>query len=169
MTVIKGKAYYEMPVYETISDMFQQSYVKHAADHFLTYREKPGTDSISLTYQDIADQIEYLNTVWSDLELTDQRLGIVGGNSYPWVTSYLAATESQAMVIPLDNLLTAHELGQLIVRSKTDILCVDALTLIKFSNDLTILRDLKLIQIMNVHHLSEKDLVKLAELKTQLD
>lgn len=169
MTVIKGKAYYEMPVYETISDLFQQSYVKHAADHFLTYREKPGTDPINLTYQEIADQIEYLNTVWSDFDLTDQRLGIVGGNSYPWVTSYLAATESQAMVIPLDNLLTAHELGQLVVRSKTDILCVDALTLIKFSNDLTSLRDLKLIQIMNIHQLPEKDLAKLAELKTQLD
>lgn len=168
MTIIKGKTYYDMPVYKSISDLFKQSLNKHTNNYALTYRDSPELNPISLTYRDLADRIEYLNLVWSNLGMVNKRFAIVGDNSSSWVTSYLAAAESQSMVIPLDNLLPEDELGQLIIRSKADVFSIDALTLIKFSDNLESLIDLSLIQIMNIHKLDTIQLEKLSKIKTTL-
>lgn len=166
--IIKGKAYYNMPIYETISDLFEQSRKKHRNDYVLTYRKKPEAEPINFTYQAIADQIIFLQSVWSDLGLTNRRLALSGRNSYPWITIYLAAVESQNMVIPLDNLLTVGEQSQLIHRAKANIYCVDGLTLIKYAGNLSYLQDLTLIMIMNDYHMTENEIAQLTAIKSQL-
>ncbi len=149
MTIIKGKAYFDMPVYKDISDLFEQRVQKSANHEAITYRETPKDEPITLTYQEFSDNIDALRLAWSNRGLTNQKLAIVGANSYYWIASYLAAAKCQDMLIPLDNLLTAEELVQLLIRSKADMLCIDLITLLKFSEHIDILNSLKLIQVMN--------------------
>lgn len=168
MTILTGKAYYEMPNYNDIPDLFQQTLNRIPNKYAITYREKPNQDPISLTYQELADNILAIQLFWSERLLTNQRIAVVGANSYPWIASYLAATGSQDMVIPLDNLLRPEELAQLLIRSEANMFCLDWKTLLAFKEDLSVFDDLKFIQILNIHQMTSKEKADFDYIKDEL-
>ncbi len=156
MTIIKGKAYYDMPEFQDVSDLLKQSVEKSKHDPAITFRENPKSDPITLTYQELSENIAAIQLAWSKFNLINRKIAIVGANSYYWITSYLAAAKCQEILIPLDNLLTAEELEQLLKRSGAEMLCIDLLTFLKFKDRLEILNSLKYIQIMNTKVASKK-------------
>ncbi len=157
MTRMIGKQYYNMPVYQDITDLFGQTLDKCAGDYAITYRDNPKADPINLTYRELADNLDAIRLAWSARGLTNQRLAIVGANSYFWIASYLAAAKCQDLLIPMDNLLTVEELDSLLERSRADMLCIDLKSLLKFKDDFSRLEKLKFIQIMNQHSATEKE------------
>lgn len=168
MTRMIGKQYYEMPVYKDITDLFEQTLEKSAGDYAITYRDTPKDDPINLTYRELADNLDAIRLAWSAKGLTNQRLAIVGANSYFWIASYLAAAKCQDLLIPIDNLLTIEELDSLLERSRADMLCIDLKSLLKFKDDPSRLEKLKFIQVMNQYSATEKDKKALADLLDRL-
>ena len=170
MTILRGKAYYDMPQYEDITDLFEQSVSKYGKQYAVTYRNNPKDEPINITYQEMSDQIEAICQNWSVHHLTNKRVAILGSNSYQWILSYFAAAKCQDFVIPLDNLLTVEEISSFLTRSKSNMLCIDLTSLMKFSEleDLSVLTNLKSIQIMNIAKASKKNKEEFEQFKIRL-
>lgn len=164
MNIIKGKAYYAMPEYRDIPDLFEKSVAKGPYQLAITYRNKPQDEPIHLTYEELAENLDALRLAWSKRGLTNQRMAIIGENSYYWIASYMAATKCQDFLIPIDNLLTPAEIISLLERSKADFLSIDARNLLKFKDDLTVFGHLKLLQIMKAESLNAKQQAELSSL-----
>ncbi|NLJ95005.1 MAG: AMP-binding protein [Clostridiaceae bacterium] len=171
MTVVKGKAYYDMPEYKDIPDMFSQSVRMYKDQYVVTYRNNPQDEPIDITYLEMSNHVNALCQIWSDLDLTNKRVAILGANSYQWIISYFAAATCQNLVIPLDNLLKIDEIVSLLERSESDILCVDLMTFLKFTeiDDFDLFNNFHLIQVMNKQQANSKSLEKFEALKEKIE
>ena len=80
---------------------------------------------IEITYKEFANEIESLGTALLDLNLENKKVAIISPNRYEWCVSYLAITNSNIMVVPLDKSLPDNEIEGLILRSKAECVIFD--------------------------------------------
>jgi len=91
------------------------------------YREKPvylvkdvpGGPYRPITYNQFSDDVDALGTALIDMGLKDEKIAILGENSYEWVLVYCAVTNGTGVVVPIDKELSSHEIKNLLARSGT--------------------------------------------------
>ena len=124
----KNKGKHDCHVYEiervnNFKEMVERSatkYADHVAYKFKINLGKKNQEIVEKTYSQVRDEIYGLGTSLLDIGLAGKKVAIISNNRYEWCVSYLAITTSGIVAVPLDKMLPAQEIKNLIVRAKVD-------------------------------------------------
>lgn len=116
----KGKSkYYEQSHYKTIKEIFIRSREKFADDVCILEKFNPKEPFTEITYKEFTDDVIALGTALTNkYNLKDERIVIIGENTYNWYVSYMAMLCGVGVAVPVDKELPANEIENVIERSK---------------------------------------------------
>ena len=122
---MKNKLYdvEEINHFRDILKLYKEKYSNKVAFKFK--KNVKDNTPIEITYKEFANEIESLGTALLDLNLQNKKVAIISPNRYEWCVSYLAITNSNIMVVPLDKSLPDNEIEGLILRSKAECVIFD--------------------------------------------
>ncbi len=111
--------YYEQTHYKTIKEIFIRSREKFANDVFILEKFNPKGAFTEITYQQFTDDVIALGTALTNkYKLKDERIVIIGENTYNWYVSYMAMLCGVGIAVPTDKELPANEIENVVKRSK---------------------------------------------------
>lgn len=116
----KGKSkYYEQSHYKTIKEIFIRSREKFGDDVCILEKFNPKEPFTEITYKEFTDDVIALGTALTNkYNLKDERIVIIGENTYNWYVSYMAMLCGVGVAVPVDKELPANEIENVIERSK---------------------------------------------------
>ena len=116
----KGKnKYYEQSHYKTIKEVFIRSREKYADKVFILEKFNPKEAFTEITYKQFTDDVIALGTALTNkYNLKDERVVILGENTYDWYVSYMAMLCGVGIAVPTDKELPANEMENVIDRAK---------------------------------------------------
>lgn len=116
----KGKEKcYEQSHYKTIKEIFIRSREKFADDVCILEKFNPKEPFTEITYKEFTDDVIALGTALTNkYNLKDERIVIIGENTYNWYVAYMAMLCGVGVAVPVDKELPANEIENVIERSK---------------------------------------------------
>lgn len=111
-------ALYEVRPIRDLKEMVDASaslYAQRAA--YLT-KEVLGGEYKPIYYPQLKEDVDALGTQFLRMGLKDQKIAVIGENSYPWVVTYFAATNGTGVIVPLDRELPVNEIRNLLIRAE---------------------------------------------------
>lgn len=116
----KGKSkYYEQSHYKTIKEIFIRSREKFADDVCILEKFNPKEPFKEIKFKEFTDDVIALGTALTNkYNLKDERIVIIGENTYNWYVSYMAMLCGVGVAVPVDKELPANEIENVIERSK---------------------------------------------------
>lgn len=116
----KGRTkYYEQTNYRTVKEVFIKSREKFANNVFILEKFNPKGNFQEITYKEFTDDVIALGTALvNKYNLKDERIVIIGENTYNWYVSYMALLCGVGLAVPVDKELPPNEIENVIVRSK---------------------------------------------------
>ena len=116
----KGKSkYHEQTHYKTIKEIFIRSREKFANDVCILEKFNPKEPFTEITYKEFTDDVIALGTALTNkYNLKNERIVIIGENTYNWYVSYMAMLCGVGIAVPVDKELPANEIENVIERSK---------------------------------------------------
>ena len=116
----KGKdKYHKKTNYKTIKEIFVRSREKFANDVFILEKFNPKDKFTEITFKEYTDDVIALGTALTNkYNLKDERIVIIGENTYNWYVSYMAMLCGTGVAVPVDKELPANEIKNVIERSK---------------------------------------------------
>lgn len=116
----KGKSKcYEQSHYKTIKEIFIRSREKFADDVCILEKFNPKEPFTEITFKEFTDDVIALGTALTNkYNLKDERIVIIGENTYNWYVSYMAMLCGVGVAVPVDKELPANEIENVIERSK---------------------------------------------------
>lgn len=127
MEILQGKTYRNIPVHNNLRELFKTAVSKFK--NKTAYKWRPiltQKEPVSITYEQMDKDIDALQTALYDPQIEQRKIALVGVNSYHWCISYNATVFGLGFSIPMDQLLTATELVNLLKRSEADTIICDA-------------------------------------------
>ena len=113
------KKSYEKTNYKTVKEIFNRSKEKFANEIFITQKFNSKEKFTDITYKEFADDVIALGTALTNkYKLRDERIVIIGENTYHWYVSYMAMLCGVGIAVPVDKELPANEIENVINRSK---------------------------------------------------
>lgn len=110
---------YEPTSYNTIKEIFVMAKEKYAQNIFMLEKFNPKGEFTKITYKEFSDDVCYLGTALTNkYNLKDERIVIIGENTYHWYVSYMAMLCGVGVAVPVDKELPANELENVINRSR---------------------------------------------------
>lgn len=108
-----------IPNYRTVKDAFD-NVTKTKAEKVGFLEKRPGKNNFrEITYSEFRKDVTSLGAAMiNKLGLKDQKIVIMGENSYQWAVSYLALLCGVGIAVPMDKELPLNELETLINKSK---------------------------------------------------
>ena len=104
--------------YETIKDIVLNKFLEHNEKIAIMDRGINTEEFECYSYARLREDILALGTALNNiLKVEDEKVAIIGENSYRWITTYLATTSGVGVVVPLDKELPANEILNLLKRS----------------------------------------------------
>ena len=114
----KNKTYIKTN-YKTIKEIFIRNREKFAKEVFITQKFNPKEKFTEITYKEFADDVVALGTALTNkYNLKNERIVIIGENTYHWYVSYMAMLCGTGIAVPVDKELPANEIENVINRSK---------------------------------------------------
>lgn len=111
--------YHEQTHYKSIKEIFVRSREKFAKDVFILEKFNPKEPFKEITYKEFTDDVIALGTALTNkYNLKDERIVIIGENTYNWYVSYMAMLCGVGIAVPVDKELPANEIENVIERSK---------------------------------------------------
>lgn len=111
--------YYEQTHYKTIKEIFIRSREKFANDVFILEKFHPKETFTEISYKKFTDDVIALGTALTNkYKLKDERIVIIGENTYNWYVSYMAMLCGVGIAVPTDKELPVNEIENVIKRSK---------------------------------------------------
>ncbi len=105
--------------YETVKEIFLRSREKFANEVFMLQKFNPKEAFTQITYQEFTDDVIALGTALTNkYHLKDERIVIIGENTYHWYVSYMAMLCGVGIAVPVDKELPANEIENVIHRAK---------------------------------------------------
>ena len=105
--------------YKTIKEIFNRSKEKFANEVFIVQKFNPKGQFTEITYKEFTDDVIALGTALTNkYNLKDERVVIIGENTYHWYVSYMAMLCGIGVAVPIDKELPANEIENVINRSK---------------------------------------------------
>ena len=119
----KNYAYNEVVKIQTIKELMDLA-VKDAGNQIaFEYRNpKNKEDIIKITYQEFQNDINYLGTALTDINMDHNHIAVIGDNSYEWLTVYLTVLKSNSVLVPIDKELTSPEIINVLKSSDSEVL-----------------------------------------------
>ncbi len=110
---------YETSDYKTIKEVFDISREKYKDNIFILEKFTPKGEFTKITYKEFTDDVIALGTVLTNkYNLKDERVVIIGENTYNWYVSYMAMLCGVGIAVPVDKELPANEIENVIQRSR---------------------------------------------------
>ena len=105
--------------YKTIKEVFAIAKEKYAKNIFMLEKFNPKEEFTKITYKEFADDVIALGTALTNkYNLKDERIVVIGENTYHWYVSYMATLCGVGIAVPVDKELPANELENVINRSR---------------------------------------------------
>lgn len=118
---LKKKGYSETH-YKTIKEIFLKSTEKFADRPFILEKFNPKEPFTEITYKEFKDDVVALGTALTKkYNLKDERIIIIGENTYHWYVSYMAAVCGAGIAVPIDKELPINEIENVIKRAKASV------------------------------------------------
>ena len=115
----KAKDKYTRTNYSTIKEVFNRSKEVFAKEVFITEKFNPKGDFEEITYEEYSkDVIAFGTALINKYSLKDERVVIIGENTYHWYVSYMAMLCGVGIAVPVDKELPINEIENLVNRSK---------------------------------------------------
>lgn len=125
MQIIKGRSHFKVREFADLREMLRQSVDLYRDKVAFRFREQPGGEPQTRTYAALAHDIEALGTALLAMGLGGRRLAIIGENSYQWCVAHAAVVTGVGIAVPLDRMLPAAEVIQLLDRGEVDAIFYD--------------------------------------------
>lgn len=110
---------YEITNYQTIKEIFTRSKEIYANNIFMLEKFNPKEAFKQITYTEFANDVIALGTALTKkYGLQEQRVVIIGENTYNWYVSYMAMLCGVGVAVPVDKELPANEIENVIRRSR---------------------------------------------------
>ncbi len=110
---------YEGTHYQTVKEIFLRSREKFANQVFMLQKFNPKEAFTEITYQEFTDDVIALGTALTNkYHLKNERIVIIGENTYHWYVSYMAMLCGVGVAVPVDKELPANEIENVIHRAK---------------------------------------------------
>ena len=110
---------YETSDYKTIKEVFDISREKYKDNIFILENFTPKGEFTKISYKEFTDDVIALGTVLTNkYNLKDERVVIIGENTYNWYVSYMAMLCGVGIAVPVDKELPANEIENVIQRSR---------------------------------------------------
>ena len=111
--------YYEQSHYKTIKEIFVRSKEKFADDVFILEKFNSKEPFTEITYKEFTDDVIAFGTALTKkYNLKDERIIVIGENTYNWYVSYMAMLCGVGIAVPVDKELPPNEIQNVIERSK---------------------------------------------------
>lgn len=111
-------SYYELREITDLKDMVDSS-ARLFKDHVAYYvKEKRGGEYKPVYYPEVKADVDALGTRLLDMGLKDEKIAVIGENSYEWIISYWAVTNGTGVIVPLDKELPQAEIINLMNRAE---------------------------------------------------
>ncbi len=115
---MKNKPYplYDIPSLHTLRDVIAFIADSYGTGQAFRIPRKGKQGDKYRTYKEFADEIACFGTMLLEKGLKGEKVAILGENSYKWIVSYFAVTNTGNTAVPLDRELSDKELADLINR-----------------------------------------------------
>ena len=121
--ISKNKIYKEKKV-NNYRELIEKCEKEYGDKYAFTYKN-PYKKIVNISYIDYKRDVEGLGTSLLNIELENSRIGLISPDRYEWCVSYLAITNTNNIVVPLDFALPDVEIESLIERSKIECIIFD--------------------------------------------
>ena len=117
----------EVPRFDNIKELIYHSAVKYANNTAFTTKVKNGKEIeyINHTYTNLLEDINAVGSELYQLGLKNERVAVVGTNSYEWAVSHLSVLLGGMVSVPLDKGLQIGELENSLIRSEAKAIIFD--------------------------------------------
>ncbi len=117
---MRNKAYplYDIPKLNTLREVISHIANKYESDQAFRIPRKGKQGDKYKTFREFYDEIRALGTSLLNKGFSGDKIAIVGENSYKWIVSYFAVTNTGNVALPLDRELSYKELADLVNRCK---------------------------------------------------
>lgn len=92
----------------------------------IAFKYKEDGNAIEVKYEEFKNDVNALGTSLLDLGLKDEKIALIGINSYKWCTSYLGTVCGTGIIVPIDKALPLQEIRNLITASKASTVFFDS-------------------------------------------
>lgn len=111
---------YETTSFKTIKEVFEMAREKYSNNIFMLEKFNPKGEFTKITYKEFTDDVINLGTALRNkYNLANERVVIIGENTYNWYVSYMAMLCGVGIAVPVDKELPANEIENVINRSRT--------------------------------------------------
>ena len=108
--------------YKTIKEIFLRSTEKFADRTFILEKFNPKGEFVEIKYRQFKDDVMSLGTALiKKYNLKDERIVIIGENTYHWYVSYMAAVCGAGIAVPIDKELPVNEIENVIKRANASV------------------------------------------------
>lgn len=105
--------------YKTIKEVFEMAREKYENNIFMLEKFNPKGEFTKITYKEFTDDVIALGTALTNkYNLKDERIVIIGENTYHWYVSYMAMLCGVGIAVPVDKELPTNEIENVINRSR---------------------------------------------------
>ena len=105
--------------YKTIKEIFEMAREKYTNNIFMLEKFNSKGEFTEITYKEFTDDVIALGTALTNkYNLKDERVVIIGENTYHWYVSYMSMLCGVGIAVPVDKELPANEIENVINRSK---------------------------------------------------
>lgn len=130
-----NKALYEVPQVENFKELIDNSVELYANEPAFKLRDENG-EFYNVTYSAFKDDIYSLGAAITERGWLGKQVAIMGLNSYPWITTYLAVQIGGGCVVPIDKELYFDDINTILEVSETDIFFLDKKAYKKISENM---------------------------------
>lgn len=118
---LKKKGYPETH-YKTVKEIFLKSTEKYADRTFILEKFNPKEPFTQIKYSEFKDDVVGLGTALTKkYNLKDERIVVIGENTYHWYVTYMATICGAGIIVPVDKELPANELENVIKRARASV------------------------------------------------
>lgn len=111
--------HYEPTTYKTMKEIFKRSKEKYADNVFILEKFEPKGSFKEITYSQFCkDVIGFGTALTRKLKLNNDRVIIIGENTYHWYVSYMTMLCGAGIAVPTDKELPENEILNIIERSR---------------------------------------------------
>lgn len=113
---------YPQTHYKTIKEIFLNSTEKFAERTFILEKFNPKELFTQITYKQYKEDVVALGTALTKkYNLKNERIVVIGENTYHWYVTYMAAICGAGVIVPVDKELPINELENVIKRAKASV------------------------------------------------
>lgn len=113
---------YKVKAIKNLKELFDYTGKKYANEKAAIYRD--GKKNIEKTFAEVNEDIKALAAYFIKKKYSRKHIAVMGENSYHYLITFLATTNSNNVIVPLDKELTYDELKYLFKKGSCDVLVI---------------------------------------------